>query len=161
MQCTNHTGMAGILAPAIRNRRPAHGKTAPACEYVRRYMCAEDTNPSLTLDSRYAKLRREGLRLRIVKESRVKQYMVATPGATPSLSTWLFATRRADWHSLADTRQTFGSADLVGRLTVFNIKGNDYRLIVHIDYEHHLVFIRAFLTHTEYDKGNWKHDPWF
>ena len=41
-------------------------------------------------------------------------------------------------------------------LTVFNLKGNRFRLIVGIDYERGWVFIRQVLTHAEYDKGEWK-----
>jgi mRNA interferase HigB len=46
-------------------------------------------------------------------------------------------------------------------LTVFNMKGNKYRLIVSIDYERQLIYIKYILTHTEYDKDNWKNDPYF
>lgn len=45
-------------------------------------------------------------------------------------------------------RKIFPSADLVGNFTVFNIKGNHYRLITRIDYESQLLFIRAVLTHA-------------
>ena len=41
-------------------------------------------------------------------------------------------------------------------ITVFNIKGNAYRLIVRMEYRKHLIFIVPFLTHAEYDKGAWK-----
>ena len=55
-----------------------------------------------------------------------------------------------------DLRATFASADFVGGLTVFNIGGNKYRLIAAIHYNRRKVFIRAVLTHIEYDRGNWK-----
>lgn len=45
--------------------------------------------------------------------------------------------------------------------TVFNISGNRYRLIVLIDYTYQEIYIRQVLTHAEYDKNNWKQDPWF
>jgi mRNA-degrading endonuclease HigB of HigAB toxin-antitoxin module len=57
--------------------------------------------------------------------------------------------------------KTFRTADPVGNLTVLNIKGNAYRLIVYIDYGYHKVFVRNFLTHAEYSTGKWKHDDWF
>ncbi len=44
----------------------------------------------------------------------------------------------------------------VGNKTVFNIKGNDYRLIVHILYDKGIIYIQHLLTHAEYDKGAWK-----
>ncbi len=64
--------------------------------------------------------------------------------------------RRAEWKSLADVRETFPSADAVGKYTVFNIKGNSYRLIVEINYRSRRVFVRHVLTHADYDKGGWK-----
>jgi len=50
----------------------------------------------------------------------------------------------------------FPHADSVGDLTVFNIGGNKYRLIVRIRYDFQLINIRAVFTHKEYDKGDWK-----
>ncbi len=41
------------------------------------------------------------------------------------------------------------------------ISGNNYRLITLIDYKYQKVFVRAVLTHAEYDTDNWKNDPWF
>jgi mRNA interferase HigB len=70
-------------------------------------------------------------------------------------------TEAAEWKSLADVRRTFPTADAVGRLTVFNIKGNTYRLVVRLECEFHLVFIRWFGTHAEYDKRVWQQDEWF
>ena len=55
-----------------------------------------------------------------------------------------------------DLRATFASADYVDGLTVFNIGGNKYRLITAIHYNRHKIFIRAVLTHTEYNHGAWK-----
>ncbi|SFU34713.1 mRNA interferase HigB [Nitrosomonas eutropha] len=55
-----------------------------------------------------------------------------------------------------DLRGTFASADYVDGLTVFNIGGNKYRLIASIHYNRHKVYIRAVLTHEEYDRDEWK-----
>jgi mRNA interferase HigB len=62
---------------------------------------------------------------------------------------------------LVELRQTFPPADKVGNFTVFNIGGNNYRLITLVDYEYQKVFIRHILTHAEYDKDDWKNDHWF
>lgn len=59
----------------------------------------------------------------------------------------------ADFNAL---RATFASADYVDGLTVLNIGGNKYRLIAAIHYNRRKVFIRAVLTHAEYDRGDWK-----
>ncbi len=46
--------------------------------------------------------------------------------------------------------------DFVESYTVFNIKGNEYRLITEINYKSQTIFIRYILTHTEYDEDKWK-----
>ena len=51
---------------------------------------------------------------------------------------------------------TYPHADFVDPFTVFNIKGNTYRLIVKIEYRFARIYIKYFLTHAEYDKGEWK-----
>jgi mRNA interferase HigB len=72
------------------------------------------------------------------------------------LDVWYRVARKAEWHSLSQVRQSFPSADAVGKYTVFNIKGNSYRLIVEINYRTSRIFVRYVLTHAEYDKEGWK-----
>jgi mRNA interferase HigB len=74
---------------------------------------------------------------------------------------WYQRTSEAAWKNLAEVRQVFLFADIVGNFTIFNISGNNYRLITFIDYEYQLIFIRCVLTHAEYNKENWKNDSWF
>ncbi len=73
-----------------------------------------------------------------------------------SLDAWYRIAKRASWDSLEDVQQVFPTADGVGDYTVFNIKGNNYRLIALILYRSKKVFIRDVLTHAEFDKGRWK-----
>lgn len=72
------------------------------------------------------------------------------------LDVWYRIARPAGWTSLEDVRRDFPSADGVGEYTVFNIKGNEYRLISLIFYRSKKLFIRDVITHAEYDKGRWK-----
>jgi mRNA interferase HigB len=65
------------------------------------------------------------------------------------------------WRNLVETRRTFPHADEVvvgsGRpVTVFNIAGNNYRLITAIHYDRQRVFVLGFLTLAEYDRDAWK-----
>jgi mRNA interferase HigB len=53
-------------------------------------------------------------------------------------------------------RETFPSADQVGRLTVFNIGGNKVRLIAAVHYNRRKIYIRAVLVHSEYDEQRWR-----
>jgi mRNA interferase HigB len=72
------------------------------------------------------------------------------------LDAWYRITKKAHWESLEDARRTFSSADGVGKFTVFNIKGNTYRLITEINYRTGRLYIRHVLTHGAYDRGGWK-----
>jgi mRNA interferase HigB len=72
------------------------------------------------------------------------------------LDAWYRVAKSAAWGDLMDVRQHFPAADAVGRHTVFNIKGNSYRLIAEIYYESQVVLIRGVFTHAEYDKEQWK-----
>ena len=72
------------------------------------------------------------------------------------LDAWYRIAKRAEWSSLENVREVFPSADGVGKYTVFNIKGNTFRLIVEINYKTGRIYIRHVLTHAAYDKGGWK-----
>jgi mRNA interferase HigB len=72
------------------------------------------------------------------------------------LSAWYSVAKKAKWQNLAEVKQVYPSADLVGRYTVFNIKGNKYRLIARIVYRSQTLFVVAVMTHEEYDLGQWK-----
>ena len=70
------------------------------------------------------------------------------------LDVWYRIARKARWSSLMEVRQVFPSADAVGKFTVFNIKGNDYRLVLKINYPYRVVYIRFVGTHSDYDTIN-------
>lgn len=99
--------------------------------------------------------------LRIITKKRLKLFVDQYPDAREAIQIWMLGITTTAPQNLAELRQRFRSADLVGRLTVFNIGGNKYRLIVRIEYQRQEVYIRNFLTHAEYSKGNWKNDDWF
>ena len=74
---------------------------------------------------------------------------------------WYKITSKASWFNLVDVQRVFPKAEAVSNFTVFNIKGNSYRLITSIDYQKQLIYIKYVLTHAEYDKEQWKNDPYF
>jgi mRNA interferase HigB len=76
----------------------------------------------------------------------------------PALMRWFRVAGKARWNDIHETRADFPHADPVGKFTVFNIKNNEYRLITVIHYNRFKVYIRAVLTHVEYDKDKWKGD---
>lgn len=75
-----------------------------------------------------------------------------------ALLAWYHEAVRAQWTNFTAVRETFGSADQVGRYVVFNIAGNKVRLVVLILYQTkpRQIHIKHVLTHREYDKGDWK-----
>ena len=98
--------------------------------------------------------------MHIISHKRLKEFWLKHPDAEPALQTWYIRTKLAHWRNLAELKRTFSTADQVARLTVFNVGGNNYRLIARVEFERQEVYIRAVLTHAEYDKGSWKNDPW-
>ncbi|MBN3989835.1 MAG: type II toxin-antitoxin system HigB family toxin [Nostoc sp. NMS2] len=99
--------------------------------------------------------------MHIISRARLSEFWEKHSNAQTSLRLWYKLTSVAEWQNLVELRQTFPSADQVGNFTVFNIGGNNYRLITLVDYEYQKVFIRHILTHAEYDKDDWKNDHWF
>jgi mRNA interferase HigB len=99
--------------------------------------------------------------MHIITRVRLKEFWEKHPNAENSLRLWYKLTSLAQWQNFVELRKVFPSADQVENLTVFNIGGNNYRLITLVDYEYKKVFIRHVLTHAEYDKQNWKNDEWF
>jgi len=65
------------------------------------------------------------------------------------------------WSNISDVQAIYSTAEAVSNFTVFNIKGNKYRLIVDIVYSEATIFIKYVLTHAEYDKDKWKHDSYY
>jgi mRNA interferase HigB len=81
-------------------------------------------------------------------------------GLGKNLDAWYRIAKKAEWKSLEDIRKTYASTDSVRvdatTYTIFNIGGNDFRLVVEINYRTNRIFIRQVLTHAEYDKEGWK-----
>ncbi|HWZ96818.1 MAG TPA: type II toxin-antitoxin system HigB family toxin [Candidatus Dormibacteraeota bacterium] len=73
-----------------------------------------------------------------------------------ALDVWYRIAKKAVWKNLMEVRRQLPTADAVEEFTVFNIKGNAYRLITEINYRTGRIFLRYVLTHAEYSKGGWK-----
>jgi len=91
--------------------------------------------------------------MRVVTPKRLSDFSVVHPQAKIPLLYWYELVKAAEWKNLADIRNDFNSVDYVGNNRyVFNIKGNDYRLIVIIIFVSQKVYIRFIGTHKSYDK---------
>jgi mRNA interferase HigB len=90
---------------------------------------------------------------RIVARSTLVEFWMRHADAQAPLEAWYNLARGADWKTPQDVKETFrGASILADNRVVFNIKGNDYRLIVHIRYSDSAVYIKWLGTHEDYDE---------
>ena len=94
--------------------------------------------------------------MHLITRKALKIFWQKYPDSKTALERWSRIIEKNNFESFTQLKDTFPSADLVGKLTVFNIGGNKYRLIAAIHFNRHKVYIRNLLTHSEYDKGDWK-----
>lgn len=91
--------------------------------------------------------------MRIIAKRALVEFYTRHSGAKTALEEWHKKTKTAEWLCFADVKKTFRSADSVGNgRFVFNIKGNNYRLVALILFSTGMVFIRFIGTHGDYDK---------
>lgn len=91
--------------------------------------------------------------MKVVSKKMLVSYYENNPKAKSALEDWYAKTKRADWKSISDIKNTFNSVDSVGnKRFVFNIKGNSYRLVVLILFTPKTVYIRFVGSHAEYDQ---------
>ena len=94
--------------------------------------------------------------MHVISRKRLNEFAEEHPEAKASLAHWYQIIKRGDFANFAEMRTVFPAADQVGKLTVFNVGGNKVRLIAAIHYNRRKVYVRAVLTHTEYDEQRWK-----
>jgi mRNA interferase HigB len=94
--------------------------------------------------------------MHVISRKKLKEAASQRADLEGPLDAWFRIAKKAEWKNLAELRKTFATADAVGPWTVFNIKGNQYRLIVEINYMFGRIYVRHVLTHAEYDRGGWK-----
>jgi mRNA interferase HigB len=99
--------------------------------------------------------------MHVISRKKLREFAERHADILTPLDDWYKIAKVAQWKNLTEVRQFYPSADLVGNFTVFNIKGNDYKLIVSIDYQKQIIYIKYVLTHAEYDKDKWKDDPYY
>lgn len=97
--------------------------------------------------------------MRIIARRTLRQFVESLKGSKDqkavksALDAWFHEVLRADWKSPADVLKAYANASIVGSdRVVSNIKGNDYRLVVAINYQFQIVFIKWLGTHKDYDK---------
>lgn len=99
--------------------------------------------------------------MRIIAKRTLRQFWESSPEFGDSkgqLEAWHSEVAKADWRTPQDVKAQFRCASIIrGSRVVFNIKGNDYRLVVKINYPYRIVYVRFVGTHKQYDKIDVEH----
>lgn len=91
--------------------------------------------------------------MRIIAVSTLRTFWKKNINSEQPLKAWIQETQRSAWKNSAEVKKKYGNASIINfKRVVFNIKGNDYRLIVDIEYRLKIVFIVCVGTHSNYDK---------
>ena len=96
--------------------------------------------------------------MNVVSKTRLLAFAAGHANARGPLLAWHKTARHAAWLKFADVRATFGSADAVGDCVVFDIGGNNFRLVTRIRYPGRRVYVLRVMTHAEYDRQDWADD---
>jgi len=100
----------------------------------------------------------------VISRRKLKEFYDAKPERkrhASAFNDWFRVARKARWQNYQDTKATFGQTDVAigdtGRTaTIFDIGGNKYRVVAHVDYIRQVVMIAAVMDHKEYGRGLWK-----
>jgi mRNA interferase HigB len=154
----SHERVMAELPPERRARIEARTK-----ELIEEEMALRIVRPALTALSHFERIEiirgNAGMHLIAIRE--LRQAAAQFPDVASQIEDWYQVVKGSTWQNLEEVRQTYSSAEAVRNFTVFNIKGNRYRLIVSINYIKQTIYFKYFLTHAQYDKEDWKNDPYF
>ena len=93
--------------------------------------------------------------MRVLSKGTLREYWAKYPAAELPLRAWHRDAVAADWKTPNEVKAQFGNASIIANnRIVFNIKGNDFRLVVEISYLARIVYVLFIGTHAEYDKVN-------
>ena len=91
--------------------------------------------------------------MRIISRRILREFWEKHPDASVPLQAWFRDVEQANWKTLTDIKAIYKNASSVAKnRVVFNIKGNHYRIVVVVVYQHGVVYIRFVGTHSEYDR---------
>jgi mRNA interferase HigB len=92
--------------------------------------------------------------MRIIKEKTLKEYCGLNnyKKASSAIRSWIYEVRFSNWNNTAELKAKYKNASIISsKRVVFNIRGNDYSLVVDIEFQQKIVFVVWFGTHDEYD----------
>ena len=94
--------------------------------------------------------------MKLVSNKALREFAARHPDAAQPLQDFRHLVEHGTFTSFAQLKAAFATVDKVGERYVFNMGGNKYRLIAAIAFRAGLMWVKAVLTHTEYDQGAWK-----
>ena len=94
--------------------------------------------------------------MHVISRRRLIEFSERHLDARDALARWYRLAKSREFSNFSNLKQTFPSADQVGKFTVFNMGGNKVRLIAAVHYNRKKIYVRAVLTHAEYDEQKWK-----
>jgi len=91
--------------------------------------------------------------MRIIAKSTLREFWLRFADAEEPLLAWYREVEKEDWGEPSHVKEKYRNASIIkGSRVVFNIKGNNYRLVVKINYPYRMVYVRFVGTHAEYDQ---------
>jgi mRNA interferase HigB len=96
--------------------------------------------------------------MKLISNSALVNFAKAYPESVTVMQAWRKVIEKNDFDNWSTLKNAFNTVDKVGDLVVFDVGGNKYRIIAFIRFTRQIVYIKAVLTHSEYDKGKWKHE---
>ncbi len=99
--------------------------------------------------------------MHLISAGKLKEASALYPDVEEVIKSFYKKVEKSTWQNLIDVQQDYRDAEAVGSFTIFNIKGNKYRLILDINYIDRLAYFKYFLTHDEYDNEQWKNDLYY
>ncbi|HTC90282.1 MAG TPA: type II toxin-antitoxin system HigB family toxin [Bryobacteraceae bacterium] len=94
--------------------------------------------------------------MRVIRVSKLDDFARRQAKAREPLANWEKIVRAASWKNAGEMKRTFNSVDYADRKTIFDVGGNNFRLIALVDFGKQLVQVIDVMTHAEYEKERWK-----
>ena len=94
--------------------------------------------------------------MNVISSAAIKKYAALHADAAGELFRWYKAASSSVWRDLNDVRRFFPDADQYKSLLIFNVRHNNYRLVVKVDYRAKLLMVKEFLNHDGYMRGGWR-----
>jgi mRNA interferase HigB len=88
----------------------------------------------------------------VIGENKLHKFAVKQPNSRTPIKNWLSTVEQAKWTTLVELQQTYASADYVKGFVIFNLGGNNFRLVTVVEFSAGRIFIGEVMTHAQYDR---------